>query len=483
MGFDSLAFGVLVICTLVVYYVIPWKNSQICVLILSSLVFYSYENPYLTFLLLFTSSVSALASYVNARGATKYRRAVTGAAVVVCLLVLGFFKYSGLLLGSFVSQKTGIIHALVMLPLPIGISFYTFQAISLLVDSFRDPRVLHVPSSNTPGSFLTHYRDSVFFLAFFPQLVSGPIMKAHDFFPQISRKRLADIDLRLAAKALVTGYFLKRLVADNLAQMTVALPYQHQWIQMGSDELLSMLIGFSAQIFADFAGYSLIAIGVAELFGYKLIQNFNAPYLSTSFSEFWRRWHISLSTWLKEYLYFPLGGNRRGRVRTYFNLLMVMFLGGLWHGADWKFALWGLWHGAALAIERLLAETFRSRFPALAVQEHSALRVPLRAVRWLLVLSVVTVGWLFFSLGNVADVPLYLEKIINWSVRGNHTHQAQLAITYSLVAIVAAHHLMERIELPRQQWFQRIEAYALGFLLFLTIAAPGPKHAFIYFQF
>src|SRR6185503_4842592 len=200
-----------------------------------------------------------------------------------------------------------------------------------------------------PGlpSFGAHLRRTLLYLTFFPQLIAGPIAKAHFFYPQIGPKPLSGIDWPLAIRALVTGYFLKMVVADNLQDQTFWIAYPH-FLNYSSLNLAAFLFGYSMQIFADFAGYSLIAIGLAALFGYRLPQNFDFPYLSQSFSEFWTRWHMSLSAFLREYLYYPLGGNRKGPLRTYANLMIVMTLGGLWHGAALSYAVWGAWHRAAL---------------------------------------------------------------------------------------------------------------------------------------
>ncbi|MEZ6126145.1 MAG: MBOAT family O-acyltransferase [Planctomycetaceae bacterium] len=263
------------------------------------------------------------------------------------LATLAFFKYSGLLSKTFLQpihngQLTDLLAAI---PLPIGVSFFTFQGISLLIDTYRarsDQQLSILVSERHSGRWL----DVALFISFFPQLVAGPIVKAHDFLPQIKPKSRRDLDWTYIFRTLTTGYFLKMVVADNLKLYTawIEFPVFHTKSTL---TLLTMLFGYSMQIFADFAGYSLIAIGVAAIFGYRLISNFDFPYISTSFSEFWRRWHVSLSSFLKEYLYIPLGGNRSGRLRTYRNLLLTMILGGLWHGAAWSYAIWGLAHGLA----------------------------------------------------------------------------------------------------------------------------------------
>ena len=245
---------------------------------------------------------------------------------------------------------------------------------------------------------MEHFRNTALFKSFFPYLVAGPIVKAHEFYPQIEAKNLQDIAWETAFRCLVVGYFLKMVVADNLKDATFWIEYPH-FLRHSSVGLLALLFGFSMQIFADFAGYSLIAIGLGHLFGYNLPTNFNFPYLSRSFSEFWKRWHISLSTWLRDYLYFPLGGNRKGKIRTYLNLFIVMFLGGLWHGASWKYAVWGSFHGLALAVERL----FRNK---INLPRHWVLD----SLRVLVVFSFVTFAWLLFRLPTLKQVYDYLGR-------------------------------------------------------------------------
>jgi alginate O-acetyltransferase complex protein AlgI len=240
-----------------------------------------------------------------------------------------------------------------------------------------------------------------------------------------------------------------------------------------------MIIGYSAQIFADFAGYSLIAIGIAKLFGYRLPDNFNQPYLAQSITDFWRRWHMSLSAWLREYLYFTLGGNRHGAARTYLNLMIVMGLGGLWHGADWKFAVWGLWHGALLAIERFLGLGEPGR-NLLAV-----IRIPVTFV-------LVTVGWLFFRLTHLSDIGVLIQEFGKpWrDVYSTSTGTANVTSIFVLVALVAMFHLptawlhaFPRLSTAIKAVTFQLRPYALGFLLAVILMASGSRHAFIYFQF
>jgi alginate O-acetyltransferase complex protein AlgI len=233
--------------------------------------------------------------------------------------------------------------------------------------------------------------------------------------------------------------------------------------------LVALLFGFSMQIFADFAGYSLIAIGLGHLFGYTLPTNFNFPYLSRSFAEFWKRWHISLSSWLRDYLYFPLGGNRKGKIRTYLNLFIVMFLGGLWHGASWKYALWGTAHGTALATERL----FRNK---ISLPRHWVLD----AVRVLIVFSFVTLAWLLFKLATLPQALEYLRAIFNNMADTRYLLLACI-ITYSApVVLYYVWHVLNKRWRPQ---LQRYEFLVFAALLVAIVLNSGAPQKFIYFQF
>jgi len=480
--FNSLPFLILVCVTLLLYYRPAAARFQVLILIMASAFFYGYSQPVLLLLLWFSASVNAICSYAVAHiSQNTYRRTVAAAGVVFNLCVLASFKYSGLLFSGFVADgdASSLFTVLVALPLPIGISFYTFQGISLVVDVFtgKSEKALI-----TQKSFARHYANTLFFIMFFPQLIAGPIVKAQDFLPQIKPKLFAEIDLYFVFKTLTMGYFLKSVIADNLKDQTfwIAAPY---FTYQSSLTLLSMIVGYSMQIFADFAGYSLIAIGVAALFGYRLPTNFNFPYISRSITEFWRRWHISLSSWLKEYLYIGLlGGNRKGRMRTYLNLIAVMFLGGLWHGAALSYGVWGLWHGIGLAIERFLngrKESSRSseRSGVVLVWFKSILQMT-----W--VFAFVTFGWLFFKLNNFADVVAYLSAI-GANTQLDHNKIVLFNIAVFSLPVVLYHLAYLAIGQSRvfQGCFRSVEPYLYALLLVAVLTNGGIPGEFVYFQF
>ena len=468
MLFNSFVFLVLFLVTFGLYYIPGLKKYQIHLLIASSLVFYAYDSPWLVLLLLFSAGLNTVVSYYIATGSPLKKKAVAATGVALNLLTLIFFKYSPLFAHSFFNSDDPIGHFLVTIPLPIGISFFTFEGISLLVDAYTEKSFKN--KDVIPASFSAHCRNTLFFISFFPHLIAGPILKAHDFLPQIGEKTTKDIDWERCFKNLLTGYFLKMVVADNLKDFTywISFPY---FQSMSTITLVVMLFGYSCQIFADFAGYSLIAIGLAGLFGYRFQDNFNFPYISTSFKEFWKRWHISLSSFLMEYLYFPLGGNRKGKIRTYLNLMVTMILGGLWHGAAISYAVWGGFHGLALALERFLGDKIKWR--------PSRLLLFLKGV---MVFCFVTLAWLLFKLPEFSHVVQYLVSLKKNFWVGDRYDLIAYIFLYSSPVIL--YHLLYLIK--EKQGFVKVwklDYMLYAVMLFLLVTNSGSAGSFIYFQF
>ncbi len=470
MLFTSIPFLVLVLITLLLYYTPPLRSWQVFLLTLASFIFYSWEAPILVILLVFSITINVVTSYYISRGNPAHQKLWAILGVALNLGALLFFKYSPMFARTLFGGDHGSVgHFLMTIPLPIGISFFTFQGISLVVEVFRSkqPNDPFGYPEMVPPSFKEHLMNTMLFKAFFPSLVAGPIIKAHEFYPQILPKFVKDIPWQTAFRALVVGYFLKMVVADNLKDSTFWIEYPY-FLNYSTITLLSLLFGYSMQIFSDFAGYSLIAIGLAALFGYTLPQNFNYPYISRSFAEFWRRWHISLSTWLREYLYLPLGGNRKGNGRTYFNLFIVMFLGGLWHGAAWSYAVWGTFHGLALALERLC--TKRVTLPD---------NVFFSVLRALTVFSFVTMAWLLFKLPKFSDVLAYLEAIVANRAATDSGLVGHILFYSAPVVAYYAWYLLKR----RCPAVVRCDFLLLGILLAAIILDAGSTGKFIYFQF
>src|SRR5882757_4281667 len=455
MIFTSWQFGVFVAVVFGAYYLPPLRTFQIQLLVVASLVFYGYGQPELLPLL----AVAAFGTYLFLILALRNRAMWLPVGIAFNVALLAFFKYKFLFLDPAAPGLTGVapIDSLLRLPLPVGISFFVFHNVSLLVDLTRQ--------KSAPPAL-----SSVFlYIIFFPQLVSGPITRAEMFMPQIKPKYFADIPFVEAAKWILTGFFFKLYVANNLNEMTSYMSFPlYETLQTQDRWLLVFL--YSYQIYADFFGYSGIAIGLGLLFGYRLPINFDLPYISTSFSEFWTRWHISLSSWLRTYLYVPLGGNRHGVFRTYLNLMIVMGLGGLWHGAGLSYLMWGLLHGLLLVLERpLLARLASIDFAVF------------RAARITVVFVCVTMLWIFFKLPNFDHAISYLSGMFTASTNPNPPKLFySLALLYSLPVIIQ--HFVSSSLFERSSW-RGAEPYLYGSMAALMYLEAGPETSFIYFQF
>jgi alginate O-acetyltransferase complex protein AlgI len=458
MSFTSWQFTVFAIAVLVVYYLPPVRNYQVQWLVFASLFFYGYGQPELLPLLF----VAVIGSYVCLILTLERRTVWLPVGIAFNLGLLAFFKYKLLLFDPSSPALVDVapLDFLLRLPLPIGISFFVFHNISLLVDLTRQKT-----RPDLSNVFL--------YIIFFPQLVSGPITRAEMFMPQIRPKVLTDADFVEAAKWIVTGFFFKLYVANNLNTMTAYLDYP-LYQTLNPYDRWTLLILYSFQIYADFFGYSSIALGLGLLFGYRLPINFNLPYLSRSFSEFWTRWHISLSSWLRTYLYIPLGGNRHGRARTYLNLMIVMGLGGLWHGAALGYMVWGLVHGLLLVLER-------PSLPAIEqLSKNMLLRAVLAPIQILIVLSLVSFAWIFFKLPNFEHAMNFIGGMF-----ADHSVGYSARIYRSLVLIYTLPVLLQH--LVPWHWLeprmQALQPYCYAAMAVLALVDAGPDTSFIYFQF
>jgi len=402
MSFVSWAFALLFVVVLVARLTIGRRKIEpayVVVLLVASTIFYAWHVPIYIFVLLLSAGVDYVAAMALGRvpvTAVTKRRWILGVSLGVNLGLLAFFKYANLLTDAVARAAAGLGYQLappeISLILPMGISFYTFQSMSYTIDVYRG---LLAP--------LTSFKAFFLYIIFFPQLVAGPIVRAVDFLPQMPRPRRLRLKVFYeGAWLIIVGFFLKMVCADNLA--VYVDEYWHLGYEGRANALFNIWLAlmFSGQIFADFAGYSSIARGLAYLLGYRLPVNFNAPYVAGSLKNFWERWHITLSSWLRDYVYVPLGGNRKGRVRTYVNLMLVMVLGGLWHGAAYTYIVWGAIHGVALAVER-----------ALGLQDNrGAGRFGVMRLAWFAVTQVVVLcAWVFFRSDSFANAATFLENI------------------------------------------------------------------------
>lgn len=474
MTLTSWPFVAFVAVTFALYYLPILRQWQVQILVLASLCFYGALQPELLALLV----VAVLGTYFFLRVANPRPNLGLAAGIVFNLGLLAFFKYKFLLIDAATPssqalsyqvlsyqalsyQDPGAIDWLLRLPLPIGISFFVLHNISLLIDLGK------------PGRAVPAAKDVLLHILLFPQLVAGPITRTESFLPQIKPKSLADVAIVEAAKWLVVGYFFKLFVANNLNQITSNMEYPLYEALTAKNRWLCVFL-YSYQIYADFFGYSAIAIGLALLFGYRLPKNFNLPYISTSFAQFWRRWHISFSTWLRTYLYIPLGGNREGNTRLYFNLMIVMGLGGLWNGAAIGYLAWGLLHGLFLVAERPLLP----RIDALATDKRW--RFLAQSLRVGLVFFLVSMAWILFKLPNFQHAVDYLHGMfVEADISRPYHLYNSLALLYSLPVVLQ--HAVPRHFLERQR--SRLEPYLYGLMATLMLVEAGPTSPFIYFQF
>lgn len=495
MLFPTLDFGIFFL----VVFGIAWElrnflDLRKAFLVLASYFFYGCWDWRFTSLLAASSLLNYGAGRLVAMAdEDKTKRWVVGIAVALNLGILGFFKYYDFFLGSLADlvQGTSLERDLPFLDilLPIGISFFTFHGISYVVDVYRRK----IPVERNP-------LNVILYISFFPQLVAGPIVRASDFLPQLRKKpTLNQAMLANGIVLILIGLFKKMVLANYLGTDLVDNIFFDPTRYSGPDLLLGVY-GYAAQIYCDFSGYSDIAIGVAALLGYHFKPNFMQPYRAASLREFWRRWHISLSSWLRDYLYKPLGGSRVGSFNTYRNLMITMLLGGLWHGAAWTFIIWGAIHGTALAVERMILGVRPVPAGKLAIANGSgyggasgaltggpppagsALR---KALGVFITFNVVCLGWIFFRAQSLPYALQYLQGLTRWSGQVEQATPFLVAlVAVSLAAHFVSEDLVERIS-------ARIEGVGplglgaiLGFgILLIWAVAPSGVAPFIYFQF
>lgn len=340
MVFSSLVFlCVFFPVVFLLYYLIPSVSARNVLLIISSLLFYAYGEPVYVLLMVGSAGMNYLYGVLLEK--TEKRKVILVMAVCTNFLILGIFKYADMLIDTC-NYLTGADIPLLRVSLPIGISFFTFQALSYVVDVYRG----QVRAQKNYGNMLLY-------ISFFPQLIAGPIVKYHDIEQQISNRTYDVDEIARGFRRFIVG-LSKKVLLSNVSALAADAVFTAELSRINIFSAWMGAVSYLFQIYFDFSGYSDMAIGLGHMFGFTFQENFNYPYISCSVQEFWRRWHISLSTWFKEYLYIPLGGNRKGTARTYVNRLIVFFCTGLWHGASWTFVVWGLYHGLFLLLEGIL---------------------------------------------------------------------------------------------------------------------------------
>lgn len=469
MLFDTPVYFVFLSIVLLLYWWLP-RRPQNAFLLVASYFFYGWWDWRFLSLILLSTLVDFYCARTIAVSAGKNRRRfLLILSVTLNLGFLGYFKYCDFFIESFaaVAGMLGIhvpVQVLGIL-LPPGISFYTFQALAYIVDVYY--------KRLEPAESLLDY---ALFISLFPHLIAGPIQRPSHLLAQVQMARRFDSGKFFDGLMLIaTGLFRKCVVADNCALIANAA-FEGR---LGEPGLCSSLIGiyaFAWQIYGDFSGYSDIARGSAQLLGFHFVVNFRQPYLATSLQDFWRRWHISLSTWLRDYLYIPLGGNRHGEAKTYRNVLLTMLIGGFWHGANWTFVAWGAIHGVGLAVERF------------AFEGKSATAAPSGWKVWfkrIWIFHLVCLAWIFFRAQSVGDALHYLASFAKWNWRPEYQTAALLVGGYALLLLLmdalnerrGEEYLLERTS----PWVRiGVGLVLIGIVLFFT---GNQSNAFIYFQF
>ena len=448
-----------------------WHQKKINLLVASYL-FYAAWNPPFVILLWVSTVVDWWAAQWMVRAKTqRTRRLWMIISVVVNLGMLGYFKYGGFLLENFIAMA-GSLGVIYQPPpwdivLPVGISFYTFATLSYTLD-------VYLRRSKPAGSFLNY----ALFVTFFPHLVAGPIMRPTELVPQFEQPRRATANQLFFGLALLTlGMFQKVVIADGFLAPVVEAVYDAPGKVPGMIDSWTATLAFAGQIFCDFAGYSTSAIGVALCLGFAMPDNFRFPYGAVGFSDFWRRWHITLSSWLRDYLYIPLGGNRHGAARTYMALMGTMLLGGLWHGANWTFVVWGGLHGLYLSAERWLRQRFAGFKPG---------AVTLFALG-LLTFLLINVTWVFFRAKTFGEAGTILTGMAGLAAKPDPLIAAgPMIIALTIVAAIFGTHWAMR-NTTLEAVLERTPAVALGgiwtLMLFAVLIEQGQGSAFIYFAF
>ena len=484
---DFIIFFIVIVTSLVII-----KNGKLQYLLLlaASYFFFYFSSNYLMILLIFTTIWDFyFGKLIYNTDDLKRKKIILIVSLAGNLGLLGFYKYADFaitqfnILGNYFNLQSEI--PLLDLALPIAISFYTFHSITYTVGLYR--------KHFEPSKSFTEY---ALFVAFFPLLVAGPILRAKDFLPQLREKignfqsqsglkriTIEYSNLRFGITLMALGFFKKMFFADNIAPMVNDI--FNNPVGLDSFTIVLGAIGFGIQIYCDFSGYTDIAIGAAIILGFKIPKNFNKPYFARSPSDFWNRWHISLSSWLRDYLYIPLGGNKKGPNRTYLNLFLVMFLGGLWHGASWNFVIWGMLHGLYLAIHKLILH----KFPFLENNKFFKSKIGI-FLSIIITQYFVFLAWIPFRVQDTQNMVYSMQKYIFWDFETtgiqnfavNHEFPIGMIILFAILHIISYKkgNLVEKLtDSKYRYWFVFLTSITLLILLFYD----GNPETFIYFQF
>ncbi|MCI6018745.1 MAG: MBOAT family protein [Clostridiales bacterium] len=470
MIFSSIFFlFVFLPMTLLLYYIVPWKAKN-AVLLVCSLIFYAWGEPVYVFLMIFSIIFNYLSgleiNYYDEQQNMKRKRISFWFTVVVNLAVLGFFKYYGFLITNLnailpfdIPYKT--------LALPIGISFYTFQTLSYIIDVYKG----NVPVQKNFISFGTY-------VTMFPQLIAGPIVRYADVAEQLAKRRLTLYKFGNGVAWFLRGLGKKVLLANNIGMVYDAIAA----LAPGERSVLTAWVGaiaFAMQIYFDFGGYSDMAIGLGKMFGFEFVKNFDYPYISKSITEFWRRWHISLGTWFREYVYIPLGGNKVSRAKHIRNIMIVWMLTGFWHGAAWNFMMWGLYYGIWLLLEKYFLASKIEKLPSVVQQIYAFI--------------IVLFGWVLFASDTLKDALVYMGNMFGICGHGFIDTTGLYYLTGNLVLLALCFlcatpwlwKKYRKIVLKKGTYPSIIAAVLYGLILILSVAylVNATYNPFLYFRF
>jgi len=471
MLFNSFSFWLFYFFVFTIYWKLSHKNQN-SLLLISSYFFYGMWDWHFLFLIFSSTSIDYfLGKEIYQAKSIQKKKIFLFSSIFANLSILGFFKYYNFfsleLNNLFVSIGISSMLPTLDIILPVGISFYTFQTMSYSIDIFRN-EIKPIKS----------FKDYALYVSFFPQLVAGPIERSSRLIPQVVNKRHWKENYILDGLYLIFyGLFLKIVIADNMAPIVNHI-FAQETSTLSGLEILLGVYAFAFQIYGDFAGYSAIARGIAKWLGFDLMVNFRMPYFATSPSDFWRRWHISLSSWFRDYVYIPLGGNRKGEARSHLNLIVTMFLSGLWHGAAWTYILWGLIHGLFLSIHKLFNQVFTFK-----LSPDSKI---FKLVSIFIMFQIVSLGWLFFRADNISQALTFLSYV-----------PTNLTITPFAIGIISIFSFYILPLVSYEWWVEKkedlmilpksglvIQTIFYTYVLLLLFFFPSPTaHEFIYFQF
>ena len=477
MIFNSIEFLLFLPTVFVLYWFVFNKNLrfQNLLILVSSYVFYGWwDYRFLSLIFLSTIVDYIIGLSITKQDSDKNQKLFLWCSVLFNLSVLGFFKYYNFFIDSWVDLFSSIGYEIksiwtLNIILPVGISFYTFQTMSYTIDIYR--------KKLEPTKDFISFAS---FVSFFPQLVAGPIERASNLLPQILKKREFQYEQGIQGLRLILwGMFKKVVIADSLAPMVDNIFGNYQ--DLGGGTLWLGAIYFAFQIYCDFSGYSDIAIGTSKLFGFELMSNFKFPYFSRNIGEFWRRWHISLSTWFRDYLYIPLGGSKQGKWESIRNIFIIFLVSGFWHGANWTFIFWGLFH-AILFLPSFILNTNR-KYTSSMIAENSLLPSPKEFIQVGTTFLLVTIGWVFFRSDSINDAFLYLNKMMsNYAI-----NSSLLAIIKNMIIIpifiVMDYFVFKKNLLIKQDLKNEMIFYIFILIYVISLIIGAENKSFIYFEF